>query len=197
MDKRLLETRRNMFHLILGLFLVYMLYFSLINVYHIAAVTIIGFALSFTHRKRRISILEWFLVRFERNKDKDFPGKGAFFFLVGTILALALFPEDIALASIVMLSVGDSLSPIIGTRFGRLRHPLSREKVLDASAVGFFVAFAVATMFVSPLEAFLAAFVSMIVESIDYLKGRRIEDNMTIPLAAGLTITILRIFILT
>ncbi|MBN1897070.1 MAG: hypothetical protein JW789_05130 [Candidatus Aenigmarchaeota archaeon] len=197
MGRKLVETKRRIFHLILGLFMVFLLDQHIIGVYHLVAVTLIGFALSFLHRKRKIGIIEWILRHFGRKTEEDFPGKGAFFLLVGIILAVSLFPEDIALASIVILSIGDSISPLIGTRFGKIKHPLSRDKVLDASAAGFFLAFMVATLFVSPLEAFIASFLSMMIESVDYVKGRRIEDNVTIPFIAGLSILVLRIFILT
>ncbi len=191
------EIKRNLFHMALGLSLVILLYLGLIDVWMLAGATAAGFVLSLVHRRKKVPVIDWFIRVFERDKEREtFPGRGAFFMLFGATLAVALFPEDIALASVTILAVGDSLSPIISMKLGRFRHPLNREKVLDASALGFFVAFLCGTYFVSLAEAFIASYISMFVESADYIKGRRIEDNITIPLISGLSIVILRLFVL-
>ncbi len=197
MGKNITEIRRNLFHLVLGTLIVVLLYFGLIDVWVLAGVTVIGFMLSLRQKRKKVPVIDWFIRVFERESEqKEFPGRGSFYLLLGITLAVALFPEPIALASVVILTVGDSLSPLIAMKLGRIRHPLNREKVLDASAIGFFVAFLSATFFVSPAEAFIASYLAMIVESVDYLKGRRIEDNITIPLISGLSIVILRMFVL-
>jgi dolichol kinase len=191
------EIKRNLFHLLLGAVIVILLYFGFIDVWILAGVTVVGFILSLRHRRKRVPLIDWFIQVFERqHEQEEFPGRGAFYMMLGITLAVALFPEPIALASVSILAVGDSLSPLIATRLGRIRHPLNREKVLDASAAGFFIAFMSATFFVSLAEAFIASYIAMFVESIDYLKGRKIEDNITIPLVAGLSIVILRMFVL-
>jgi len=188
---------RNLFHLGAGIVVVFLLYFGYIDAWVLAGITAAGFVISLAQKRKPVPVIDTLIRFFGRGEENgSFPGRGAVFMFFGMTLAAALFPEDIALASITILAVGDSLSPIIATRLNRIMHPLNREKVLDASTAGFFVAFLAGTFFVSLTESFIAAYIAMFVESVDYLKGRRIEDNITIPLVAGLSISVLRIFVL-
>jgi dolichol kinase len=188
-----LETERNLFHLAMGLLIVLLIYFGLIDVWVMLWITVAGFFVSLLHRRRTVPVIGWFLRRLEREDVMEsFPGAGAFFSFVGMLLSLAIFPRDIALASIIIFVVGDSVSPLVGIRFGRMRHPMSKEKALEGSAAGLTAAFLGAVLFVAPHEAFMASLVAMAVEAVDYVKGRRIEDNITMPLFSGITIMALR-----
>ena len=194
MERISLETRRNLFHLILGLLVVAGLYYNILDVWIMLAVVVVGFLLSTASRRRPVPLINWFLQRFERKEDLEggIPGRGALFFFVGLLLALALFEHEVVLASATIFVLADSISPLIGVKVGRVRHPLSDKKFLEGSIAGFIFAFLGAMLFVSPLEALLATFFAVVVEAIDTVNGRRIEDNITIPLVAGLVITLLR-----
>ena len=193
MERMSLETRRNLFHLVLGIVIVSLIHYRLINVWAILTVTLTGFLIAIASRRRPVPVIEWFLRHFERDEDMEsIPGRGALFIFVGFLLALSLFPLNIALASIIILSVGDSVSSIVGSNLGKVRHPLSNEKFLEGNITGFLFAFLGAMFFVSIPEAFMASLVAMVIEAVDVVKGRRIEDNITIPLAAGFVITLLR-----
>ena len=188
-----LEIRRNLFHLTLGILIIAGLYFDIIHIWVVIAVVVVGFLLSSLSRKRPVPVIHWFLQRFEREENmNNMPGKGALYFFVGLLLTMALFEEDVVLASVTIFVLADSIGPIIGIKFGRMKHPLSDRKFLEGSIAGFIFAFLGSMIFVHPLEAFLASFFSVTVEAIDYIKGTRIEDNITIPLVAGATITLLR-----
>ena len=189
-----LETRRNMFHLILGLLIVAALCFGVIDVWVMLAVVIVGFLLSLASRKRPVPLIHWFLRHFERQEDFEggIPGRGALFFFVGLLIALALFEHDVVLAAATIFVLADSVSPLIGVKMGRIKHPLSDKKFLEGSIAGFVFAFLGAMLFVSPLEASLASFFAVAVEAVDTIKGKRIEDNITIPIIAGLVITLFR-----
>lgn len=190
-----LETRRNLFHLIIGILIVAGVYYLLLDVWIVLAVVIVGFLISAASRKRPLPLIYWFLRHFERQDDIDsgIPGRGALFFGVGLLLTMALFERDVVLASITIFILADSISPLVGVKIGRVRHPLSDQKFLEGNIAGFLVAFLGAMLFVSPLEAFLASIFAMIIEAIDFIKGRRIEDNVTMPLVAGITILLLRL----
>jgi len=193
MEKLKLETRRNLFHLIMGLLVVVLIHADLLNLQIIIPGVVAGFFVSFLSRKYNIPIIGWLLSKLERKEDLErLPGHGALFFFVGTILALALFPKDIALAAVTILAVGDSVTALTGMRSGRIKHPLSDKKFLEGSIAGFIFASLGAAFFVLPLEALIASFFSMMVEAVDSIKGSKIEDNITIPLVAGLAITVLR-----
>jgi dolichol kinase len=188
-----LEARRNLFHLGFGMLIVAGLYYDVIGVWALVAIVAVGFAASMASRKRRIPFIGWFLERFERREDLEtFPGRGAFFATLGFLLAVALFEKDIALAAITIFVLGDSLGYFFGVRIGRIRHPLSDRKFLEGSMAGFLFAFLGASLFVTPAEALVASLVAMTMEAVDFVKGKRIEDNVTIPLFAGAAVTLMR-----
>ena len=136
---------------------------------------------------------------FDREKDKKvLPGKGVIFFFVGVLISIELFSKDIALASIMILSLGDSLSHLIGRRYGKIKNVFKRnsEKVIEGTFAGVLAGFLGALIFVSPIEAFFASFVAMMAELIEMQLGEVIvDDNLLIPLIAGTTIVVMRTFV--
>jgi dolichol kinase len=196
MNHMTLETRRNLFHLIVGILIVAAYYYMLIDIWVVLGAVLVGFLISAASKKRPLPVIQWFLDRFEREGDIDagIPGRGALSFGVGLLLTMILFERDVVLAAITIFIIADSVSPLVGMRFGRIRHPLSGEKFLEGNMAGFLAAFLGAMLFVSPVEAFLASLFAMTIEAIDFIKGTRIEDNITIPLVAGITVMLLRLF---
>jgi len=195
MAKTDLEMRRNLFHLGIGTLVAVLLYFNVLNVLIILLVTIAGLLLSLTSRKKRVPVVGFMLERFERpDVAGSFPGKGATYLFLGILLSVALFPRSIALASIMILTMADSVPCLVGSR-GRIRDPLNDERFLEGTVAGFLLAFIAASFFVSPIEAFIATAFSVVIESFEKINGRRIEDNVAIPLVAGLSMILLRMFI--
>ncbi len=188
------ETERNLFHMALGLSIAALLWAGMIDVWMLIAVALLGFLASLARKKRPIPVLDLFLSRFEREDAmQNFPGRGAFFLVIGSILAVAVFPKDVALASIMILAIGDSVSPIVGLRHGSIKHPLSGSRMVEGAVAGFIAAFLGAMLFVAPHEALIASAVAMTFEAVDTLAGFRVEDNVTIPLVAGLVVMALRV----
>ena len=72
-------------------------------------------------RGTKLLLVEKILSEFERKKDlRKMPGKGAFYFLVGTLFAFTFYHDfNYALAVIGVLSWGDSASTIVGRRFSK------------------------------------------------------------------------------
>lgn len=191
MDK---EHKRNLFHAALGILLIVLLYYNIVNGFILFIVLCLGLALSFTAKHYHLPGIQWFLDNFERSDVH--PGKGAICYLIGVILAVYLFPKDIALASIAILAVGDSLSHYIGSNHGTIKHPLNKEKLIEGSIAGTLAGFLAAWLFVSAGEAFLAAVIAMIAEAVEIeLNNQLIDDNISIPLAAGTVISLMRKFV--
>ncbi len=190
----LLEVRRQIFHIALGAAIISLLHYSIINLYSLLFLLVLGVLLSALSRKRSMPVIEWFLQRFERAANiRTFPGKGTIFFVAGCMLAVLLFPKSVALASIAVLTLGDSISHIVGRFLGKTRHPLSSsDKVMiEGSAAGTIAAFIGALMFVPAAEAFFGAMVAMIVEVIDIkVSGTTLDDNLLIPVVAGATMAV-------
>ncbi len=193
MDKKF-ELRRQIFHVILGITITTLLAFDLIGPWTLLTILSIGIILSYISLKIRIPLITKLLETFER--PGDHPGKGAICFFIGALLAIKLFPKDIALASIIILSLGDSISHYLGAFYGKIKHPLSDVKFIEGSIAGIIVSFLGALFFVSPLEALVASFFAMLAEAMEIeFHHRIINDNISIPLVAGVSILILRMFV--
>ncbi|RLN02624.1 hypothetical protein BBJ28_00018623 [Nothophytophthora sp. Chile5] len=103
---------------------------------------------------------------------------GAFYFLLGSGTALALFPPRIARLAVLHLAVGDPTAAFVGTLYGRhklsaLIGDLGGSKSLEGSA-GCFAIAAVAT------------FTALTLESAFYFSGEAHTATTAIALAGGL-----------
>lgn len=188
------EYKRQLFHAIFGVGIVILLIYKILTPLLLLIILLIGIALSLLCMKYRIPVISWFLEQFER--EGTHPGKGAICFLIGVLLAIKLFPEDVAYASIMILALGDSTAHFFGEKFGKIKHPLSKEKLLEGSLLGTLLGFLGAVIFVPPLQALIAATIAMIAEAMEIeFNNRLVDDNISIPLVAGVTILLIRKFV--
>jgi len=191
------EIFRQILHLLFGVLLVILVYLNVVNNIMIFALLIISIIFSILTRRFRIPILFSFLNKFERESHmKKMPGRGFIFFLVGCLLVLKLFDKDIALASIMVLAVGDSISHIAGIKgfAGKLKNPFSKNKFFDGIIFGTIGGALGALFFVNPIEACLGSLIAIIAESVEFaLNGEAVDDNIIVPLVAGTAIYLLRL----
>jgi len=109
------------------------------------------------------------------------------FFALGIILSLLLFPPLISYAAIAVFTLGDGSATLFGKTIGNHVFPYNKGKKIEGTIFGFLLASLGASMFVNPLKALVGAAIGMIVESLP----TPINDNLTIPLIAGLTMVLL------
>ncbi len=181
------ELRRQIAHLVTGCSIVFLLKLQLLNADVLVFILIIGGLASLISKKIRIPIIHKFLQYFERPQDLAFfPGKGSFFLVLGSLIAVMFFKKDIALAAISIMAVGDSITTIVGTYFGKIKNPLNPQKHLEGTFLAIIVSTLAAFFFVDIQTAFIGSLVGMIFES---LTGRYIseilDDNLVITLLAG------------
>lgn len=190
-----LEIKRQLFHLSFGLVIVGLLYFNVLTTLYLFVIIAVGLALSVIYQKYTLPGLSWFIKRYERAKDKKtFPGRGAILFLIGSFIVILLFDKNTALAAITILALGDSISPLVGRFYGRIKHPFSNVKLIEGTIAGIVAGFLGAMLFVSPSQAIIASFVAMTVEAIDIkLLGDKFDDNISIPLVAGFVIWLIQV----
>jgi phytol kinase len=127
------------------------------------------------------------LEKISKENEKKFPLKGAIFFIVGATIVLLLFPRDIALAAILVLTFGDSVSSLAGF-FGAKYHinPFRRWKSIFGTFCGMVVAFLFALIVIDPLSAAVGAFFGMAAEALSIKLGETdADDNFVVPLAAA------------
>ena len=149
----LFEVRRQIFHFFLGMLIILLLIWDVLDLRSMAVICLAGFILALVSKRWKLPIIQEFLETFERKEAmKTLPGKGALFFFLGCTVSLALFPKPIALAGIAILTFGDSVSHIVGSYFGAMCHPLNSKKLFEGSIAGTFAAFVAALFFVLPME---------------------------------------------
>ena len=158
------ELNRQFFHLFLGLTIVVLLLYGIIDKKAILSIIIVGFILSYLSSIMKLPIIHKLLLKFERKEDlSKFPGKGVIFYFIGCYLALMLFSKDIAMASIMVLALGDSISHIFGVHYGKTKTFLSKTKFLEGTIAGLMAGFIGALVFLPWKEAFFASLAAMIV----------------------------------
>ncbi|MGQ9460060.1 MAG: HAD-IB family phosphatase [Candidatus Bathyarchaeaceae archaeon] len=108
-------------------------------------------------------------------------------FALGIALSLILFPAPYGYASIAILTLGDGFATIFGRKFGKIVFPFNKGKNVEGSVFGFIFAFVGAMFFVDPVKALGGAAVGMLVECLP----SPLSDNLTIPLASGLALTLI------
>ncbi len=188
---KILEVRRQVFHIFFGLFLIFLIYLDLLGSYFILFIIAIGLIISLVSINYKIPFITYMLKRFDREQDvKKFPGKGVLTYMLGTLFALILFDKNIAMASIAILAVGDSFSHIIGRYFGKIKNPFSIKNIEGTIAA--IILSTLATYFFVPLlVGFLGSFVAMVIESINESELIIFNDNIFIPVISGLVMTLL------
>jgi len=180
-----LEFRRQLLHVFFGLFLVTMLYFGIFNLYFMIGILILGIIFSQLCARFRVPLASWVMDHFEREVNrKKFPGKGPIFFMIGSIIVLIFFPLKIALASMVILSIGDGLSHIFGKLLSRRKYKYF--KSAEGTIAGIIFSFFGAFIFVSFIPALVGTLVSLLVENLKL----NIDDNLYIPLIAALVMVL-------
>lgn len=181
-----LETRRNLFHLFVGLFIASMIYYlpreDTIGI--LGGLLFVGLIISKQiHAGQKLPIFTKSLNIFER-KDVKFPGLGVITFLTGSITTILLFNDRIAFIAILILAVNDSLSTLVGMRFGT--HKIYRNKTIEGFAGGLLSSFVIVLPLIGFINAFIVCLVASIIELFSVL-----DDNLLIPIFAGAILSVL------
>jgi dolichol kinase len=174
------ELKRQFVHAIAGIVLASVLFFagqvSLVY-FCIFLIVLIGIGIPVVQKNPR-SRLAGIVSAFERQKVTPFTG--AFFFIMGALAAALLYPASIALYAILVLCIADAVAPIAGVAAGKHKLPWNKGKSYEGS-LGFLIAAIAILLFAeAPLAAFAIAVIVTAVESLP-----KLDDNVTIPIAAG------------
>jgi dolichol kinase len=178
-----LEFRRKILHIVIGVIIILMAIFVSQAKWILLYAVILGIILSIASLYIKIPVLNFFLENFERpHYRKVFPGKGLLFFVAGSLLVLKIFPPNIALASIAILTFSDPFFSFDK----RVFRGMLKIKNLRSLLLGLIAGTLAASFFISPLNALVAAVFAAIMESIAiFLGSDQVDDNIIIPLSAG------------
>jgi len=184
-----LEVKRAAFHVLICLSII-LLSMRVRIVWPLFFILIAGLIVSVASRKYRLPVISWFLENFEKPEyTKAFPGKGILFLVAGCLLVLKLFTDNIALASIAILAVGDPLSHLVS---GSFKGKLLKRKSLSGLLLGIILSSFAASFFVDFAFAFIASIAALIAEILVIKLGEDpVDDNIIIPLVAGTVLYLL------
>lgn len=193
-----LELKRKIAHILFGIMGLFLLIYNIITPMIIFIILAIGVCVSLLSLRIKIPLISWFLDNFERDKDKNhLPGRGVIFAVAGSLIALKLFPRDIALASILILIFADPISHLFGKAFGKTKSPLNKTKNIEGHLAGAIISSLMAIFFVHPILAIPGAVTAMIFESIAIeIQKIQLDDNLIIPLVAGTAMFLIKNFLI-
>lgn len=180
------EYFRKIAHVIFGFFLLVIVRLSPTPEHYLLLLTIFGIILSLLSLQHKIPVIEFFLQKFDRAHDRNtLPGKGALFFAFGALVVTILFQKNIASASIAILTFGDPIAQLVGTK-GRWTHAFNKQKKWEGTFAGIICATAAAMFFVPFDAAIIAAVFAMIAEALPL----PIDDNLHVPFIAAVVLAL-------
>ncbi|MGB2727175.1 MAG: diacylglycerol/polyprenol kinase family protein [Halobacteriota archaeon] len=122
-----------------------------------------------------------------RDKEED-RLSGNVFFLIGAIIAISVFSKEIAMAAILMTTIGDSFAALFGKRFGKTWIPKLKDRAVEGCTAEFAVNLLIGFVFLNSWSVILVmAGTATIVETV----VNKIDDNLLIPLFSGFNAQIL------
>jgi dolichol kinase len=180
--RRDLELRRKLLHSIFGLMLISILFYfgrEILIIFLILLLLLGSMMITQRLKGNRIPVAEWFEDTFER-QNVMFPGYGAFWYVVGTLLlALCIGDANEIAAGISILALGDSAATIFGINSIHTL-PYNRSKTVEGSVA--FVIFSLPSCFLVGWTGLPLVLLTAVAESLP----APCDDNLLIPIAAAL-----------
>jgi len=179
-----LEVKRQLFHLILGTAISLLVWILKPMIGNLILIPLfIAIILLFTLPKiaPKSIMSNHLLTHFERKKDlKSFPYKGAIFYGIGIIFPIILLPVELACVVILILSVGDAMSTLIGKFHGKIR---IGEKSLEGTMSFILFSFIACVIFLKmagQIELAKKTLGLVIAGSLIELQ-HKVDDNLAVP----------------
>jgi dolichol kinase len=119
----------------------------------------------------------------KRSEDE----RGFLYFFLGIIATLIIFSFNLSIAysAILLLLIGDSLSTIVGRKFGTHKLPFNKNKSFEGSSAFFIVGLICCLILLPPIPAFTGVLAGTLTEAYS-----PVDDNIPIPLISALAMTL-------
>ena len=133
-----------------------------------------------------------FLISMLRIHEMDGKYTGATWVFIGSTLTIAIFPKEIAVISLVYMSLGDAIASLVGRKYGKMKF---YNKTIEGSLAGLIVCILSGYLIQITLPlvvVFSGAFAAMFIE----LMPIPIDDNLSVPLFAGTIMVIASIVVI-
>lgn len=121
---------------------------------------------------------------------------GATYLMFAALLSVLIFPKEIAISAIFLMTIGDAAAAVIGKSFGRVK---IFTKTLEGS-IAFFTA-GVLIILLAPrlsnnVDEIYLGIVAVFLTSIIEVLPLKLDDNITVPIFFGLTyLSLIKIFL--
>ncbi|RME30719.1 hypothetical protein D6789_04820 [Candidatus Woesearchaeota archaeon] len=187
-----LEFRRKVLHIFFGLFLA----LAILGGVPLLALLLAAVLFIIASALYRLGLLPFFGVFFDvferEHERRRVPGNAVIQGLFGAALALWLFGVVPAAAGMLVLAVGDAVAVWGGLAFGHYTFPWNRQKHIEGRLLGVLLSAIALLLFYPFWKAVVAATIALLIESIPLRLGPlKIDDNLTVPLAAALILSLL------
>lgn len=183
------ELIRKSIHISLGIISCVLISYRILRPFHLFIVLGILILLSFIQQRHPLPVISSILRRCDR--PDHYPAKGVISYFIGMILSLELFPLPFALASIMVLALGDGTAAL-ARPWSKHKSKLSNKHLIEETAVGIVFGAIGAAFFVSPLQAIIASSCAMILEAVEVrFNNELLDDNVLTPLATGTALLLL------
>lgn len=194
MQLNFFEFRRHLLHVFVGGLLLINFIYNPYAIILASGILILGILFSILSARMKIPGIYHCLCAFERSCNKNFPGKGVIFFFISSILMMMIFPRNIALASIAILTFSDPLAHFVGQNFGKIRSRINMDKKIEGTIAGIIGGWVAAGLFVPSYLAFLGSGIAMVFELGNFrIAGEKIDDNFIIPLVSAIIMWVISI----
>ncbi len=127
---------------------------------------------------------------------------GATYILLSSIICILVFPKHIAITSLSILIISDSLSAIVGRKFGHhhFKNLSEGKKTWEGSIAFVLSAFAV-VIFTPKISNLFMEYIIMLFSSIggafaEVISFNFLDDNLAIPITIGILMWIMYLFFL-
>ena len=182
------EFRRQAVHILVGFFVIIVHGFlgeTAISLFLMMA--LFGVLLSRLIVNNHLVWLKKLLGIFERKKDlEEFPGRGPIYFFLGAAATLMFFPQEIAYAGILILSLGDSVNHYYNRQKELKTLPWNKNKNWQGLIFGIIIGTLASSSLVPLGAAFVASFIAITLESMPLrIAHLYLNDNIFVPIVAG------------
>jgi len=114
-----------------------------------------------------------------RSKEKT-SLTGASYVLIASVLSILIFDKEIAIISLLIMTISDTMAAIIGRRYGKVK---INKKTLEGSIAFFLFSLIIVSFFDGII--LVVAFIAILLTTLAELFLNDINDNLTIPTVFG------------
>ncbi|MBT7608183.1 MAG: phosphatidate cytidylyltransferase [Bacteriovoracaceae bacterium] len=198
-----LHVIRKLWHMGTGLMGLYIYYKSGLDSrtmsYILFGVAIFGFIIDLSRLKNDTinKFVMMFMGPFMRESEKT-SLSGFPFYSLGVALSLFLFPERIAILSILFLVFSDPISSYFGILYGKDK--ILPNKSLQGTVAGYLCCYLVTLVygmiFAEPtIQLLVFAIFGGVIGALSELLSELVDDNLTIPVVSGAGLSFINLFI--